>query len=83
MFNFSMKAQKLNPVEAVTVYVRNNEIMDREDVVELAMRLSQNPPQHWGLTMPDYAFITERQYQALPMHLQALFSPKTFQPERL
>jgi hypothetical protein len=66
----------LEPADVV-VYVRNDEIpMDANDVMTIAMSLVSNVNIWWGVTPPDFPYITERQYQALPQHCHPYFEPR-------
>jgi hypothetical protein len=76
MWPFRKKAeQQLEPETVeVTVYVRDLMInMDINDVMLVAMALSNHISWFSGVAPPDFPYITERQYQALPERCQSYF----------
>lgn len=77
MWPFKRKKAVLEENVDVLVYVRNDDIpMDANDVMVIAMSLASNINIWWGVTPPDFPYITERQFQALPQHCHPYFEPR-------
>ncbi len=65
----------------IWTYRRDGVEMTSNDAGRIILLVARNPAYHNHVKLPDYPFLTERQYLILPTDLQRFFEIKSFYAE--